>query len=286
MAKSIKNKLRFLDKYSSGTKAKDACLCKDGSLLPEGITRVSEEAIVSDRLIGVNFDPKHPASPSNKVTIAAFDFDGTCISGSSPKKLVGVLGRKGRISPYKLFRIGLWGLAYKLNLPKDAEGVRQRVFSAFAGLPAEKVNKFLCTFFNDKVAHMYRQDADACMLAHLEDGHVVILISASFEPIIAAAMLEHPIQYALASRMQIDAEGTYTGKVEGLTTEGPDKIIALREFCDKYFGKDCWEIGWAYADHFSDLTLLEAATHPCAVTPDNLLEETAEERGWKILNWK
>lgn len=266
-------------KFSSTT---EGSICPDGSLLPRGIERASDEAIAATRLIENNI----ALQSNDKKIIAAFDFDGTCISGSSPKKLVNVLTKMRRLTLYKLFRVGLWGLAYKLNLPKDAEGVRSRVFSAFAGAPAEKVNRFLCRFYHEKVAPIYRTEADAAMYAHIDAGHVVVLVSASFEPIVAAAMTEHPIQFALASRMRIDSDGNYTKDVEGLPTEGPDKIIVLKEFANSYFGEGNWELGWAYGDHYSDLDMLEAAQNPCAVTPDRKLRETAEKRGWKVLDWK
>ncbi len=257
-------------------------LCPNGSLLPSGIERVSEECIASTRLIE-SFPPLHR---DGKKVIAAFDFDGTCINGSSPKKLVTALSKKNRLSLYKLARIAMWGVAYKMNLPKDAEGVRCRVFSAFAGLKATDVNNYMCRFYHEKVAPMYREEADAAMIAHMEAGHIVVLVSASFEPIIAAAMTEHPIQFALASRMKIDDKGCYTADVAGLPTEGPDKIYVLKKFADKQFGEGNWELGFSYADHYSDLLMLEAAANPCAVTPDGKLKREAKRRGWQILDWE
>lgn len=258
--------------------------CRDGRLLPDGIERLTEEAICATRLMPA--DGALLGNPSSgKVKVAAFDFDGTCLSGSSPKKLVTRLSRRKLLSPYKIFRVGLWGLAYKLNLPKDPNGVRQRVFSAFKGCPAANVNDFLRRFYRDRIAQLHRSDADAAMTAHLEAGHAVVLISASFEPIIASAMVDHPIPIAMATRMSIDADGCYTGQIEGLPTEGPDKIVVLRKFLDEYYGEGNWELGWAYGDHYSDLDLLDAAEHPCAVTPDAKLRRHAEARGWDVLDW-
>ena len=162
--------------------------CPDGRLLPDGIERLTEEALCAERLMPEGGARLGDAS-SGKVKVAAFDFDGTCLNGSSPKKLVTTLSRKKLLSPYNVFRAGLWGLAYKLNLPKDPEGVRQRVFSAFEGCAASNVNDFLCRFYHERIAQLYRPDADASMVAHLEAGHAVVLISASFEPIIASAMV-------------------------------------------------------------------------------------------------
>lgn len=258
--------------------------CPDGRLLPDGIERLTEEALCAERLMPEGGARLGDAS-SGKVKVAAFDFDGTCLNGSSPKKLVTTLSRKKLLSPYNVFRAGLWGLAYKLNLPKDPEGVRQRVFSAFEGCAASNVNDFLCRFYHERIAQLYRPDADASMVAHLEAGHAVVLISASFEPIIASAMVAHPIPIAISTRMSIDGEGRYTGKIEGLPTEGPEKIVVLRKFLDEYYGAGKWELGWAYGDHYSDLDLLSAAEHPCAVTPDAKLRRHAEECGWDVLDW-
>ena len=257
-------------------------ICPSDSLLPEGIERINDEAIAATRLI----QEYPPLKSEGKKIIAAFDFDGTCINGSSPKKLVSILSKKKRLSPYKLLRILLWGAAYKLNLPKDAEGVRARVFSDFSGLSAVKVNRFLCKFYHEKISPIYREDADAAMIAHIEAGHIVVLVSASFEPIIAAAMTEHPIQFALASRMHIDKNGCYTDQVEGKPTEGADKLEVLTDFANSYFGEGNWELGFSYADHFSDLEMLDAASHPCAVTPDGMLKRAATEMNWDVLDWK
>ncbi len=256
--------------------------CSNEKLLPNGVVRCCDEAIASERLLG-SFKKGTIDEP---LQVAVFDFDGTCISGSSPKKLVNMLGISRKLSLYKLFRVGLWGLAYKLNLPKDGEGVRSRVFSAFDGLSAVKVNEFLCEFYSKKIDALYRTEADACMFAHLEAGHAVVVVSATFEPIIASAMTEHPIQFAVSSRMKIDAQGNYTDEVEGRTTEGPEKVHAFKDFANKMFGEGCWTLGWAYGDHYSDLEMLENAKNPCAVTPDGKLKREAERRGWEILDWK
>jgi phosphoserine phosphatase len=124
------------------------------------------------------------------------------------------------------------------------------------------------------------------MQAHLDMGHAVVLVSASFEPIIAAAMVDHPIQYALASRMKIDDAGNYTNEVDGLPTEGPDKAVVFKTFANQIFGEGCWKVGFAYADHYSDLDILSEAENPCAVTPDVQLKRAAKSRGWCILDWQ
>ena len=262
------------------------CECNPQTLLPNGIADLGDVAICATRLMPHDGSKLGTPGPDGKVKVAAFDFDGTCLSGSSPKKLVGRLSKMYLLSLYKLFRIGLWGLAYKLNLPADEKAVRERVFSAFKGVPALKVNTFLCEMYQENIDKVFRPEADAAMIAHLEEGHAVVLISASFEPIVASAMLTHPIPIAMASRMKVDDAGRYTGEIDGLPTEGTDKVVVLKQFLDDYYGEGNWELDWAYSDHYSDVPLLDSAKHPCAVTPGSKLKRYAQAKGWEILDWE
>jgi hypothetical protein len=116
----------------------DCDSCNLDGLLPVGIEKAGQAGIAATRLLP-DWDSRPAPSPQNPITIAVFDFDGTCINGSSPMRLVNVLIKHRKLNPYKMLRLLMWGAAYKLNLPKDAEGVRTRVFSAFEGFSAKSV---------------------------------------------------------------------------------------------------------------------------------------------------
>ncbi|WP_165055689.1 MULTISPECIES: HAD family phosphatase [unclassified Adlercreutzia] len=226
------------------------------------------------------------AGADGKVRIAVFDFDGTTLTGNSPVLLVRHLAREGKLAPTVIARIIVWGGAYKARLPQNESWVRGLVFSAFHGKPVAQVNEYLRAFYRRAVAPRVRAEATRAMQAHLDAGHVVVCVSATFEPIVAAAMLEHPIQYAIATRMKVDAYGCYTTQVEGLPVEGEEKVAALARFADERFGAGKWEVGWAYGDHHSDRALLASAREGHAVTPDRPLKRTAQERGYEILDWE
>ena len=168
--------------------------------------------------------------------MAAFDFDGTCIQGNSPVMLVRYLVRRRMLSPSVVARILSWAFAYKTRLPQNEAWVRGLVFRAFAGRPVAEVNGFLRDFYDQVIDRRFRADAEAEMAAHEEAGHAVVCVSATFEPIIAAAMERRPIQYAIATRMRVDFQGNYTDEVEGEPIEGPEKVVVLRRLCDELFG--------------------------------------------------
>ena len=223
---------------------------------------------------------------SNKVKIAVFDFDDTSIEGSSPSWLVNRLIFERKISPITSLKIGFWGLAYKWHLPQNESWVRGQVFRAFEGKPKEEVDRYLIGFYDKYIAKRFRPKADEAMRACAEEGCEVIVVSASFEPIVLRAMERHPFDHQISTRMKVAADGTYTREVDGRPIEGDEKLVALRHWCDGHYGEGNWKIAYAYADHHSDAPLLAAAEHPFAVTPNTGLSRIAKREGWPVLDWE
>ena len=223
---------------------------------------------------------------TEKVKIAVFDFDGTSIEGSSPSWLVNRLIFEHRISPITSLKIGFWGIAYKWHLPQNEAWVRGQVFKAFEGKPREEVDAYLTEFYDKYIAKRFRPQADEAMRKCRDEGCEVIVVSASFEPIVLRAMESHPFDYQISTRMKVAEDGTYTREVEGRPIEGDEKMVALRHWCDGHYGEGNWEIAYAYADHHSDRPLLAAATRPFAVTPNTGMSRIAKEEGWPVLDWE
>lgn len=201
----------------------DAAFRGEAGPLPAGVRRVTPDALGAVRLM----DGPIARNAEGKVQVAAFDFDGTCIQGNSPVMLVRYLVRRRMLSPSVVARILSWAFAYKTRLPQNEAWVRGLVFRAFAGRPVAEVNGFLRDFYDQVIDRRFRADAEAEMAAHEAAGHAVVCVSATFEPIIAAAMERRPIQYAIATRMRVDFQGNYTDEVEGEPIEGPEKVVVL-----------------------------------------------------------
>lgn len=214
-----------------------------------------------------------------------FDFDGTSIEGSSPSWLVNRLIFERRISPLTSLKIGFWGLAYKWHLPQSESWVRGQVFKAFEGKPKDQVDRYLTGFYDKWIARRFRPMADEAMSQRAEEGCEVIVVSASFEPIVLRAMESHPFKYQISTRMKVGDDGTYTREVDGRPIEGEEKLVALKHWCDGKFGSGNWDLAYAYGDHHSDEPLLAAARHPFAVSPNSGMSRIAAQRGWPVLDW-
>lgn len=221
---------------------------------------------------------------SDVVRVAAFDFDGTSMDGNSPVQLFWYLSKKGMLSKVDATRISWWAIRYKLRLPQDEAWVRGMVFRAFEGKPVAEVDQFLYDFYDEEIAPRFRIAADAAMERHKMAGDVVLVISATFEPIVRRAMEFHPIDGQVSTRMQIK-DGLYTRKVDGKPVEGAEKLVAIKTWCDAQYGPENWELAYAYGDHHSDRPMLEAAQTAFAVDPDRPLSRTAKQKHWTILEW-
>lgn len=220
------------------------------------------------------------------VRLAVFDFDGTSISGNSPVLLVRHLFREKLLKKTITAKIILWAIAYKFRLPQSEAWVRGLVFSAFENKPKDKVDAYLRDFYDTDIDCRFRRQAEEAMLMHEREGHVVLVISATFEPIIVRAMDFHPFHHQISTRMKVNSKGEYTRQVDGDPVEGKEKLNAIRRYADEKYGSGEWELSYAYGDHHSDYPLLKEAVHTYAVTPDNPLERLAKKEGWDILDWE
>jgi len=221
----------------------------------------------------------------HKVQVAVFDFDGTSIEGSSPSWLVNRLIFTHKIKPLTSLKIGLWAIAYKWHLPQNESWVRGQVFTAFEGKSKQEVDQYLRDFYDEWIERRFRPKADEAMRQRAEEGCHVVIVSATFEPIVLRAMESHPFHHEISTRMKVAVDGTYTREVDGRPIEGEEKLIALKHWCDGHYGEGNWELAYAYGDHHSDEPLLAAAKHPFAVTPNTGMTKIAKRRHWPILDW-
>lgn len=221
-----------------------------------------------------------------RVRIAVFDFDGTCLDGNSPVLLVRYLALHRMLRPLVIARILAWGIAYKLHLPQNESWVRGLVFSAFEGKPKDEVDAFLRDFYDKEIDAIVRPAARAEIARRRAEGAHIVSVSATFSPILERAIERRALfDHAIATDMQVDGRGRYTCDVACTPTEGDEKPRALARYADAAFGKGGWRLVAAYGDHYSDLPLLEAAEQPFAVTPGPTLARHAKENGWPVLEW-
>jgi len=224
------------------------------------------------------------ASQATPVSIAAFDFDETILEGRSPVRMVRQFSKK-RVIPLRTgFRMLWWGIRYKLHMQVEQEVVRECLFSAFTHLPAEETNQMMADFYHEDLQRRLRPRALEVIKEHRAAGDKIVLVSASFSPILKEAKKDLEADWFICTQMEI-VDGYYTGTVAHMPPEGEQKLIQLNKWADREFSETTWSLSTAYGDHRSDVPLMAAAQKAVAVNPDRILKRIAKRNNWEITDW-
>jgi HAD superfamily hydrolase (TIGR01490 family) len=223
---------------------------------------------------------------ATKASIAAFDLDGTLLNGQSGSLIVRYLIVRRLLPLRTTLRCLWWGVRYKLHLPLRQNEVREVIYRSLNDLPPEGVHRIMASFHRDVMVPRYRPAGLAELRRREEAGEHVALISATFDLVADEAAAYLGCDVALATVMERDGHGRYTGAVQGSVVCGAEKVERVRDWADRTFGEDGWTLARAYGDHYTDVPLLEAAVVPNAVNPGPTLKRKAKRQGWNILNWK
>lgn len=217
--------------------------------------------------------------------VAIFDFDGTVVDGQSGALFTTYLLRRGIMKLPRALELGWWGARYKLHLPYRQTEARELVFGALAGLDPDSVDQVMHSFHDEVLLPRYRSAARAEVARRRGEGCVTLLVSATFQAIAEAAAKTLGVDAAVATLMEKDGAGRYTGRVQGSVIAGPEKYAAASAWCNEHLGCGNWELAYAYGDHHSDVDLLSRAREAFAVCPGKTLRPIAKKRGWQILDW-
>ena len=226
-----------------------------------------------------------PSASADIKQIAVFDYDGTCVDGQSGSLFTAYLFTHGMMKFPRAMRLLWWGARYKLHLPYRQDEARELVFGALGEMSPERIAEVMRAFHDEVLAKKYRPAAIAEVARRRADGCVTLLVSATFDIIAGAAAEVLGVDAVLATQMEKDATGRYTGRVDGIVVAGEQKFRAVAQWCDERYGAGAWRLAYAYGDHHTDEDLLSRAGEAFAVCPGQTLKSAAKKHGWQILDW-
>ncbi|MGD0379649.1 MAG: HAD-IB family hydrolase [Acidimicrobiales bacterium] len=203
--------------------------------------------------------------------VAAFDFDGTLTRGGSVWKfLTAMCGRDAVISAGmsllpQLVRASLFG-------GKAADEAKEALFErTLAGLRADDVAQRSIAFGAAHYHRRHRTKVRARLDWHRRQGHRVVVVSASPDYYVKAVAAELGVDGVVATRLEVDRNGTLTGHFAGGNCRGPQKRDRLLQWMEASSPpepaggdpRDPDDIGppylWAYGNSAGDLEMLQAA---------------------------
>jgi HAD superfamily hydrolase (TIGR01490 family) len=226
--------------------------------------------------------PSRIRNPGPEYAVAAFfDLDKTIIASSSALAFSKPLLKEGLINRRAALRSAYAQLVFSLAGADEnkTERLRAEVSALCAGWDVAQVSAIVRETLHDVVDPLVYAEAAELIARHREDGHDVIVLSATGEEVVAPVAEMLGATRSVATRMQI-VDGRYSGEVD-FYCYGANKAVAAKQLAATH-GYDLAEC-FAYTDSSTDIPLLEVVGHPHAVNPDKLLRREALDRGWPIL---
>lgn len=195
---------------------------------------------------------------NGKQTIAAFDFDNTITT-------------KDSLLPFLIFTHGKWETLKRL-LPLTPLFIRYM----FGGAGRQETKEaILSSFFKGSsltalslkgqeyassktMESLLKPAAIARLKWHQLQGHKCYIVSASIDTYLLPWGKRHGFDHVICSRLDVDKNGIFTGKLRELNCWGPEKTRRLLEISGP---KDNFKL-YAYGDSRGDRELLDLADFP------------------------
>ncbi len=221
-----------------------------------------------------------PASPTSA---AFFDLDKTVIARSStfafsrPFYTGGLLTRRAALqSAYAHLLYQAGGADHE-----QMERMRRHLSRMVTGWDVQQVRDIVAETLEELIQPLVYREAAALIEEHQGAGREVVLVSSSGSEVVDPIGAMLGVDLVVATRMVV-VDGRYTGEID-FYAYGPAKARAVERLAGErgYDLADCY----AYSDSVTDLPMLEAVGHPCAVNPDRALRREAAARGWAVVDF-
>jgi HAD superfamily hydrolase (TIGR01490 family) len=216
------------------------------------------------------------------MSIAFFDLDKTLIAENSAKLWLKALWSNRDINLPHMIHASYWLAKYHLGFTKMDE-VIEKGLSLIAGESSLDILNKTRDFYQTTIKNLYRPGAIAALKAHQELGHQVSLLTSSFDGLSLLVQRDLGLDFCLCTRLEVDAQGLYTGKTLGPPCFGKNKVFFAEQLCDQL--KISLSQCTFYTDSASDLPLLNLVGRAVAVNPDPHLRARAQMKRWEIVDW-
>jgi len=216
---------------------------------------------------------------------AFFDLDKTLMAGSSGMQFARVATRQGIVSRRLLASWAFEHLRYRLRGTTDERTaeVLKVARELISGVPEKTIDRMGPEVMAAILPRVYPQMLDE-VHAHQDAGRATFIVSAAGNGVVEALAGVLGMDGGIGTRYEVDADGSYTGRLDGPFVYGPGKVEAMEEFSARH-EIDLAE-SYAYSDSLSDLPMLRAVGHPVAVNPDPPLAEIARAEEWQTLRFE
>ena len=216
---------------------------------------------------------------------AFFDLDRTLMAGSSGIHFARAAYRDGMIGRRDVIGYGLEHLRFRVRGSTDegTEALLKQVTEALRGVRERDLERMAPEVLAGVLPRVYPQMLDE-VRTHQDGGRPTFIVSAAGDGMIRMLAEVLLMEGGIGTRYEVDAEGVYTGRLDGPFMYGKGKEEAVERFAREH--ELDLAASFAYSDSASDLPMLRAVGNPVAVNPDAELARVAAEEGWRVMRFE
>jgi HAD superfamily hydrolase (TIGR01490 family) len=215
------------------------------------------------------------------VALAIFDLDNTLLAGDSDHAWGQFLVDQGIVDAkvYKEANDHFYRQYQQGGL--DIHEYLEFALKPLAEHSKQQLDQWHRQFMMECIEPIMLGQARELLSQHRDRGDYLLIITATnrfvTEPIARALFVDH----ILATDPEF-VDGAYTGKVAGTPCFQDGKVTRLNEWLADH--QMDLKGSYFYSDSHNDLPLLERVDNPIAVDADEILTNTAKQRGWPIMS--
>ena len=215
------------------------------------------------------------------MSLAIFDLDNTLLAGDSDHLWGEYLVNKGIVDKKQYQQAN-----EQFYLDYQQGKLDIYAFCRFAFTPLKENNyqqlvQWRQEYIETEIKPIIAPGTEELLNKHRKQGDTLLIITATNGFITQPIAELLGIKHILATEPEFDGE-QFTGELAGTPCFQEGKVSRLQQWLKEQ--QQNLQGSYFYSDSHNDLPLLSIVDHPVAVDPDDLLAQTAKEKGWKIIS--
>ena len=219
------------------------------------------------------------------VTAAFFRVEGTLVGRGAISLAAYCAANQARLGDrfMRLGQLAMTAPVYALLGQSDRVLANRLAYLALRGMSEDRVAVLAEEYFEQLLKERVLKGGLELLKKARADGHRVVLISDTLEPVVAALVqhLRHVDDY-VCNRLEL-RDGLVTGKLLAPVVGGHDSDVYARDYARER-GLDLSR-SVAYGAHGPDLLVLSAVGSRGAVNPDFTFRRAAHRSAWPVLDY-
>lgn len=214
---------------------------------------------------------------------ALFDFDGTIAKGDSIISFLYYGWKNKQATTKHLFKAINGYIRYVFGKTSDTKA-KEIAISFLEGKNKEEVQAFCQKWYDEKLSKKIFVQAAEEIEALKKKGHTILVITASPDAYMEPFKKAYGISEIIGTRVDLDEQGVYSGRISGNNCRGLEKNLRLAE----YLAAKGWvlntEESYGYGNSSHDEAMLHLVANPVLVNPSKNLKKAfpkGEIRIWK-----